>query len=62
MTETQWAAELAIALYGTTWVVDSTRVTDGAPRCQASVHRRGTKGLKQVDVSLTSFEHQYAGK
>jgi len=55
MTETQWAAELAIALYGTKWVVDSTRVMDGALRCQAIVHRRVTKGSKQVDVSLDIF-------
>jgi hypothetical protein len=56
MTNTEWAAELAIALYGSEWVIDAVRVVDSAPECVALLHRSGRKGSIQIDLRLDVFQ------
>ena len=55
MTDNHWAAELALALYGTDWVVDWAGVTESVPKCLANVHHRGTKASRRVDLLRDVF-------
>jgi len=56
ITNTEWAAELAIALYGSEWVIDTARIMEGASKCVALLHRSGRKGWTQIDLRLDVFE------
>jgi hypothetical protein len=62
MTDNQWAAELALALYGTGWVIDWAGMTASVPNCLAHVQHRDTKVSRRVDVSQDVFPTPAARK